>query len=109
MAYASTHCTRALAVRSRHPSYRSTVGLRLVLCFAFNCGTLGLIANSGNLDAPVFGLVLAIERNDYAREPFDDVRVSRGPAIESPRADATNDFHYFLFCLGIVTANQHIP
>src|SRR5262249_36122982 len=29
MASASTHCTRALAVRSRHPSYRSTEGLLL--------------------------------------------------------------------------------
>src|SRR5262245_26086832 len=68
-----------------------------------------LVANAGNFDAPVFGLVLAIERNDDARESFDDVRVACGSAIESPCADALNDFHYFLFCLSIVAANQHIP
>src|SRR5215510_10197628 len=37
-AFGFRHCTRALAVRSRHPSYKSTEGLRLVLYFAFNCG-----------------------------------------------------------------------
>src|SRR5262245_65268611 len=37
-AFGFRHCTRALAVRSRHPSYKSTEGLRLVLYFAFNRG-----------------------------------------------------------------------
>ena len=68
-----------------------------------------LVADSGNFDTAVFGFVLAIEIDDYTRESFDDVSVARGSAIESPRADALNDFHYFLFCFRIVTANQHIP
>ena len=47
--------------------------------------------DADDLDAAVFGLVLAVEGDDHAGQPFDDVGVARRPRVIGGCADALDD------------------
>src|SRR5215510_11176080 len=91
-AFGFRHCTRALAVRSRHPSYKSTEGLRLVLCFAFNYGIRVYTHNP----ASAFG-VQSGRQECYTRS--DDGRGIRTKTFACDRMEDTTRHLFRDLCL----------
>src|SRR4029077_14004097 len=66
------------------------------------------IANAGNLYSAVLRFVLAVQMDNNARQPLDDVSVGCRTTVQRPRPDAANYLHDFLFRLFVIPADENI-
>ena|SRR6266545_344135 len=67
-----------------------------------------MIADTGNLNATVLGLVFTVEVNNHARKPLNNIGIARRSAVVRGCADALNNLNDFLLRFGVITADQDI-